>query len=49
MAIAHLCDLEAYLPKNASGIISYREWRNAGTITAGAEVNTDKPARSLIR
>jgi hypothetical protein len=30
MAIAHLCDLEAYLQKNASGIISYREWRNAG-------------------
>ncbi|HEY3654727.1 MAG TPA: DNA recombination protein RmuC [Steroidobacteraceae bacterium] len=30
MAIAHLCDLEAYLQKNASGIISYREWRSAG-------------------
>jgi hypothetical protein len=30
MAIAHLCDLEAYLQKNASGLISYREWRNAG-------------------
>jgi len=27
MAIAHLCDLEAYLQKNASGIVSYREWR----------------------
>jgi hypothetical protein len=30
MAIAHLCDLEAYLQKNASGLIRYREWRNAG-------------------
>jgi hypothetical protein len=30
IAIAHLCDLQAYLQKNASGIISYREWRNAG-------------------
>jgi hypothetical protein len=30
MALAHLFDLEAYLQKNASGIISYREWRNAG-------------------
>ena len=26
---AQLCDLEVYLQNNASGIISYREWRNA--------------------
>jgi len=30
MAIGHLCDLEAYIQKNETGIVSYREWRNAG-------------------
>ena len=30
MAIGHLCDLKAYLQKNESGVINYREWREAG-------------------
>jgi hypothetical protein len=30
MASGHLCDLEAYLQKNATGVVSYREWRNSG-------------------
>ncbi len=29
-SFAQLCDLEVYLQNNASGIISYREWRNVG-------------------
>jgi hypothetical protein len=30
MAMGHLCDLEAYLQKNETGVVNYREWRNAG-------------------
>jgi hypothetical protein len=30
MAIGHLCDLEAYLQKNESGVINYSQWREAG-------------------
>src|ERR1022692_2442672 len=30
MAIGHLCDLEAYLQKNETGVVNYREWRNTG-------------------
>ena len=30
MAIGHRCDLEAYLQKNETGVVNYREWRNTG-------------------
>src|SRR5260370_23414965 len=38
MAIAHLCDLEASLQKNASWIISYRESRNPGQRISTSDV-----------
>ena len=30
MAFGHLCDLEGYLQENETGVVNYREWRNAG-------------------
>jgi hypothetical protein len=49
MAIAHLCDLETYLQKNASGMISYREWRNAGKriSTSAVEGTVNRPVVDL--
>jgi hypothetical protein len=41
MAFGHLCELDAYLKKNESGVINYGEWRRAGRrISTGAVEGT---------